>query len=158
MPLLHAGSLSLDSLVAGLALAPLLPRGAERVAASVLFGAADGFASLLATLIGAHLMVAPGVLALYGAYVFTAVVVASVFAAPGRRRSLWAILVILAVALSVDNLLSPAAPVPSGIASFALALIGLAAGARVAGGLRSRMRVAWIGVGLVAAIYLSLAS
>jgi putative Mn2+ efflux pump MntP len=158
MHLLHAGSLSLDSLVAGLALAPLLPRALEWVAASVLFGAADGFASLVATLIGAHVVVAPGVVALYGAYVFAVVVVASMFAASGRRRSLWAVLVMVAVALSVDNLLSPTAPVPAGVASFVLALLGLTVGARIAGGLRSRMRITWIGVGLFAAVYLSLVS
>jgi hypothetical protein len=54
MDLIHAGSLRLDSLVAGLGLAPLLPRASERVVASVLFGAADGLASLIATLVDPH--------------------------------------------------------------------------------------------------------
>lgn len=158
MQLIHAGSLSLDSLVAGLALAPLLPRASEWVTASVLLGAADGFASLLATLIGAHVVVAPAVIVLYGAYVLTVVMAASMFAASGRRRSLWAVLVMVAVALSLDNLLSPAAPVPAGVASFALALLGFAIGALLASRLRSYRRVAWIAVGLLAAIYLSTVS
>jgi hypothetical protein len=155
MDLVHAGSLSLDSLVAGLALAPLLPRASERVAASVLFGAADGLASLVATLVGTHVMVPA---ALYGAYVFAVVVVATTFVASSRRRSVWAVVVTVAVAFSVDNLLSPTAPVPAGVASFTLALFGLVVGARLAGGLRNHLRIAWIGAGLLAAAYLSVAS
>lgn len=154
MPLLHAGSLSLDSLVAGFALAPLLSRASEWLAASVLFGAADGLASL----VGTHVVVAPGMVALYGAYVFAVVVVATMFAVSGDRRSLWAVIVAVAVALSVDNLLSPTAPAPAGVASVVLALLGFVVGARLAAGLRSRLRIAWIGAGLLAAVYLSLAT
>ncbi len=157
MHLLHAGSLSLDSLVAGLALAPLLPRASEWVAASALLGAADGFASLLATLDGTHVVVAPGMVALYGAYVLAVVVVASMFAASGRRRSLWAVVAMVALALSLDNLLSPTAPAPAALASAVLALLGFAVGARLAGSMRSRWRIVWIGAGLLAAVYLSLA-
>lgn len=155
MDLVHAGSLSLDSLVAGLAFAPLLPRASERVAASVLFGAADGLASLLATLVGTHVVVPA---AFYGAYVFGVVVVAITFVASSRRRSAWAVVATVAVAFSVDNLLSPTAPVPAGVASLTLALFGFVVGARLAGGLRNRVRIAWIGAGLLAAAYLSLAS
>jgi predicted lysophospholipase L1 biosynthesis ABC-type transport system permease subunit len=155
MDLVHAGSLSLDSLVAGLALAPLLSRASERIAASVLFGAADGLASLVATLVGTHVVVPA---ALYGAYVFAVVVTATAFAASSRRRSVWTVVATVAVAFSVDNLLSPTAPAPAGVASFALALLGLVVGARLAGGLQRRLRIAWIGAGLLAAAYLSVAS
>jgi putative Mn2+ efflux pump MntP len=155
MDLVHAGSLSLDSLVAGLALAPLLPRASERLGASVLFGVADGLASLVATLVGTHVVVPA---ALYGAYVLAVVVVATTFAASSRRRSVVAVVATVAVAFSLDNLLSPTAPAPAGVASFTLALLGLAVGARLAGGLRNRVRIAWIGAGLLAAAYLSVAS
>jgi hypothetical protein len=155
MDLVHAGSLSLDSLVAGLALAPLLPRASERVAASVLFGAADGLASLVATLVGTHVVVPA---ALYGAYVLAVVAAGTAFAASSRRRSVLAVVATVAVAFSLDNLLSPTAPAPAGVASFALALLGLVVGARLAGRLQSRLRIAWIGAGLLAAAYLSVAS
>jgi predicted lysophospholipase L1 biosynthesis ABC-type transport system permease subunit len=155
MDLVHAGSLSLDSLVAGLALAPLLPRASERVTASVLFGAADGLASLVATLVGTHVVVPA---ALYGAYVFAVVVGATTFVASSRRRSVWPVVATVAVAFSVDNLFSPTAPAPAGAASFALALLGLAVGVRLTGSLRNRLRIAWIGAGLIAAACLSVVS
>ncbi len=157
MPFFHAGWLSLDSLVAGLALASLLPRAPERVAASVLFGLADGLASLYATLSGTHLAVLAGMAVLYCAYALTVVVAASAFAASSRRWSAWAVVATVAVALSLDNLLSPAAPAPAGVASAVLALLGLAVGARLARGLGSRARVAWVAAGLLAATYLPLA-
>jgi putative Mn2+ efflux pump MntP len=154
MDLVHAGALSLDSLVAGLALAPLLARASERVAAAVMFGAADGLASLVATLVGTHVVVPA---ALYGAYVVAVVGVASAFAASSARRSMW-VMATVAIAFSIDNLFSPTAPVPAGVASFALALLGFAVGARLAGGLRNRLRVAWIGTGLLVAACLSVAT
>jgi hypothetical protein len=169
MLLTHALSLSVDSLVGGAAVAPLVPRASYRLAAAVLFGAADAAASFLGALIAIPLhgllVVTPAMIALYGAYL----VAVSTLAARGlagigavgsatrvRARQLPALLIpgALAVALSIDNLVSAAAGqeaslATAGCSSAALALLGLTAGSRLLRGLPNGRRTAWVGVGLL---------
>lgn len=168
MSFLHIVLLSLDSLVAGCALAPLLTRASQRVAAAVLVGAADAAASMLGALISLSPhglpVAAPAVLALYGVYLISVTGLAGrgLRAAeeqgqPLRARSsfvpTWVVLGALAAALSLDNLLSPgAAPavVALGACSAGVMLAGLVAGGRVSRDWSDTGRRAWLGAGLVA--------
>lgn len=164
MPLTDALSLSIDSLIVGAALAPLVCTASSRLAAAALFGAADAFASLLGTVIVVPLqgllVAAPALPALYGAYL----VAVAILAGRGLRATSgtgtpWnlpalAVLSVVAVALSVDNLVAPAAAsgaavVAMGATSAALVLVGFALGEPVFRGLSATRRVGWIGVGLV---------
>lgn len=149
--------LSLDSFVAGCAIAPLLGRASHRMAAAAMFGAADATATSLGALLvlplhGA-LSAAPGVLALYGAYLLAVSTLARRELQAVRAPAL-GVAAALAVALAVDNLLAPAAAHPAwalatGGASAALLLLGFAAGARLSERLPARRRTAWIGAGLI---------
>lgn len=169
MLLTHALSLSVDSLVGGAAVAPLVSRASYRVAAAALFGAADAAASLVGGLVAMPLhgllVVTPAMIALYGAYL----VGVSTLAARGlagigavgsaaracpRQLPTLLILGALAVALSIDNLVSAAAGQEASVAtvgctSAALALLGLTAGSRLLRGLPDGRRTAWVGVGLL---------
>ena len=151
--------LGLDSLVAGLVVAPLLRRSSYRLATAALFGAADAAASLLGTLIAVPLhglhVVAPVVPALYGLYLLVGVVLAgrSLESAKAMgRASTLPVLCALAVALSVDNLVAGtgASAVAAGYSSAALMLLGLAVGGRVFDVLCGTRLTAWTGAGLVA--------
>ena len=114
-------ALSVDSLVAGAAVAPLLRRGSHRLAAAAFFGAADGAASLLGAAIAAPLqgllVMAPAMPALYGVYLIAVSNLAGRgLRALGARRGgaaghlpALAVLGALAVALSLDNLVTSAA-------------------------------------------------
>jgi len=155
LPFTHVALLSIDSLIAGCALAPLLPRASQRLAAAAMFGAADAAASTLGALVSPPLQ---GVLdpaaafpALYAVYLAVAIGVAG--AATARSRP-WLIVAALAVALSLDNLVSPPAThapaVLVGAASAAAVLLGLAAGARVLRGLPDGRRGAWLVAGVAA--------
>lgn len=160
MTLTHAALLSLDSLVAGFALAPLLSSASRRLAAAGLFGAADAAASSLGALVALPLHgvlgAAPGLAALYAVYLAVAIGLAGrgLDAAEKPGLPAWAILGALAAALSLDNLASPvgahAAPAVAvlGAGSAAAMLLGLAAGARVLRGLPDRPRSAWLGAGV----------
>jgi hypothetical protein len=168
MPLTDAAFLSIDSFVAGCAVAPLLCGASYRLAAAVLFGSADAAASFFGTLIAAAphglLVVAPGMPALYGVYLLAV----SHLAGRGLRATgperppsragsggmAWVILTSLAVALSVDNLVSGAPAdggwvAVAGCGSAAAMLLGLAVGGRVFHGLSATRRSGWIGVGLM---------
>lgn len=169
MPLTHAISLSFDSLVAGAAVAPLVRRPSYRLAAAALFGAADATATLLGTLIAVPLhgllVIGPALPGLYGLYLVAASRLARRSLPPGddpgrparagpRHMPTLAVLATLAVALSIDNLVSAAAgqgasPAAAGSTSAVLALLGLAAGSRLLRGLPDRRRTGWIGAGLL---------
>jgi hypothetical protein len=160
MPLSHVPLLSLDSLIAGCALAPLLPRASGRLAAAGLFGAADAAGSALGALVSLPfhgvLGAAPGLAALYALYLAAATCLAGrgLEAAEKPGPSAWVILGALAAALSLDNVASPvaahAAPAVAvlGVSSAALMLLGLAVGARVLRGLPDRSRSAWLAAGV----------
>jgi hypothetical protein len=174
MPLTDA-LLSADSLVAGLAVAPLLHSRSQRLAAAVLFGCADGAASLAgASLAVALPAAAPAVVALYGAYLVAVSALAgrglravcdrtlARCAGSGRVRAL-GVLGALAVALSVDNLVSSAAAqgasiVAMGCTSAALTLVGLTVGGRVLRGLPDRRRTGWVGAGVIATAVMAVLS
>lgn len=176
IPVTHTLVLSLDSLVAGCALAPLLASASHRLAAAILVGSADAAASLLGSLIWLprHGLVAaaPVMTALYGAYLIVATSLAGcgLRAASEDGRSplprarhlpTWMILGALAAALSVDNLLSPGgaqAVGADGLISGALMLCGLCAGARISRCWSCSVRSAWLGAGLVAATSLAVLS
>lgn len=158
MSFMHTVVLSLDSLVGGCALAPLLSRTSQRLVAAGLIGVADAAASLVGSLVsltpGGLPITAPAALALYGLYL---VVVTSLAGRGLRARSAllppWMVLGALAAALCVDNLLAPgAAPavVAAGAVSAGLLLAGLAAGARISRDWSPTARGAWLGAGLVA--------
>src|SRR4051794_7629984 len=145
MHLAHVAFLSLDSLIAGLAVAPLLTSASSRLAGAALFGVADAAASSLGALVSLPLAgaFAP---ALYAVYI----TIATTLAARGSRP--YGAVAALAAALSVDNLVPPAAA-PAGIqgaASAAAMLVGLAIGARVVRGLPERQRTAWLLAGVAA--------
>lgn len=175
MSFLHTVVLSVDSLAAGCALAPLLPRTSQRLAAAALVGTADAAASLLGSLISPAptglSVAAPAALALYG---ISLIAVTSV-AGGGRRAAnppgascarvaggpTGIVLVALAAALSVDNLLSPgvaANVVAVAACSGGLMLAGLAAGGRLRRGRSSGSPSAWLGAGLVATAWLAVLS
>ena len=169
MHVTNALLLSFDSLVAGIAVAPLVRSAPCRLVAAVLFGVADGAASLLGALVAVPLhgllVVAPVMPALYGVYLAAASSLAArglratdearSRVGPGRPATP-AILGALAVALSVDNLVSSAAAdgasvVAVGCASAALMLVGLTVGGRAFAALAGGRRGAWVGVGLMIA-------
>ncbi len=177
MPLTDA-LLSADSLLAGLAVAPLLHSWSHRLAAAVLFGCADGVASLvgasLAISIPGALVAAPAVVALYGAYLIAASALAGrglracSDRGPARRAGsgqlpALGVLGALAVALSVDNLVSSAAAhgasiVAMGCGSAALTLLGLTVGGRALRGLPDRRRTGWVGAGAIATALMAVLS
>lgn len=152
--------LGLDSLIAGLVVAPLLRRSSYRLSAAVLFGAADAAASLLGTLIAVPLsgpiLVAPGISALYGLYLVTVTLLGARSLesanAMGRASTL-PVVGALAIALSADNLVAGegTSTAAAGCTSAALMLLGLAVGRRVFDGLPGARRSVWIGAGLIAA-------
>jgi putative Mn2+ efflux pump MntP len=168
MLLTHALSLSVDSLVGGVAVAPLVRRASYRLAAAAVFGVADAAASLLGGLVATPLhgllVVTPAMIAVYGAYLLAVSALAARGLAVGapvglatlafpRRLPPFLILGALAVALSIDNLVSAAAGQQAavgtvGCASAALALLGLTAGSRLHR-LTDTRRMAWVGVGLL---------
>jgi putative Mn2+ efflux pump MntP len=176
MSVMHMVLLSLDSLVAGCALAPLLSRASHRLAAAVLVGSADAAASMLGSLIvvplGGLPIAASAVIALYGIYLICVTSlagrglrVASQLGRSSRAHSApvptWVVLVALAVALSIDNLLSAGdAPefLPVAACSGGLMLVGVAAGGRISRGWSYRARSAWLGAGLVATACLAVLS
>lgn len=151
--------LGLDSLVAGLVVAPLLRSSSYRLATAALFGAADAAASLLGMLIAVPLhglhVVAPGVPVLYGLYLLVGAVLAGRSLESAKavgRASTLPVFGALAIALSVDNLVAGpgASVVAAGCSSAALMLLGLAVGGRVFDGLPGPRVGAWTGAGLVA--------
>ena len=160
MTFTHGALLSLDSLIAGLALAPLLPNASRRLAAAGLFGAADAAASALGTLFALPLQgvlgAVPGLAGLYAVYVALATSLAGRGMGTAEKPRPPAFLVVgaLAAALSLDNLVSPgaAAGAPGiavlGATSAASMLLGLAVGARVLRGLPDRSRSAWLAAGV----------
>ena len=173
MALTNALVLSFDSLVAGVALAPLLPKASHRLAAVVLFGVTDAAASLAGASIAISprglLVVAPGLLALYGVYLVAATTLASHGLRrakdPGRPTRVrspqlprLAIVGALAVALSIDNLLSAVSGpvVLMGAMSAALMVLGLAVGGRLVRCEGDRPRAAWVGIGLTITACLAL--
>jgi hypothetical protein len=145
-----AALLGIDSLLAGFALAPLLRTARGRLAAAALFGAADAAASLVALQHRGLLDAAPAMPALYGVYLL----VVGGLALGVRQLPPLAVAAGLAVALSVDNLVSSAAAhdpwVAAGLggSSAALLLLGVGIGGRVSSGLPGGRRTAWIGAGL----------
>ena len=154
MALLDAALLSLDSFLAGCAVAPLLARTSHRLAAAGLFGGADAVASALAlTWLPPQglLLAAPIMVAAYGAYLLAATALAGRGLRAGHAPG-WLVLGALAVALSLDNLLSaapdPVAVAAAGSASAALLLLGLIAGARLARRVDVAPRQRWLGAGL----------
>jgi putative Mn2+ efflux pump MntP len=174
MPLPDA-LLSADSLVAGLAVAPLLHRWSYRLAAAVLLGCADGAASFAGASIAISapgpLVAAPAVVALYGAYLIAVSALAgrglqalhdrgpATRAGAGKLAAL-GVLGALAVALSVDNLVASAGAsvVAMGCASAALTLVGLSVGGRVLRGMTDRRRTGWVGAGVIATALMAVLS
>src|SRR4051794_9828048 len=147
MPLTDA-ALSVDSLVVGAAVAPLMRSGSHRLAAAALFGTADAVATSIGRLIVAPLqgmvVVAALMPALYGVYLLAvsglaarglrvATAAESPSGAARRHVPALAVLGASAVALSVDNLVAAAtaheASVAAiGCASALAALLGLTIG------------------------------
>ena len=178
MALANAVLLSVDSLIAAVAVAPLLSRASHRVAAVALFGVADGAASFLGTLIAVPLrgllVAAPAAVALYGVYLIAVTILAgrglktaSDAGPTDRVRSghlpTLAILGALAAAMSVDNLVSGAAEGGASVAvlgctSAALMLLGLWVGGRISHGFSAGRRGAWVGAGLMLTACLALVS
>jgi hypothetical protein len=160
MPFTHVPLLGLDSLIAGCALAPLLPSASRRMAAAGLFGVADAAASSLGALVSLPLHgllgAAPSLPALYAVYVAAAAGLAGrgLEAAERPGRPAWVVLGALAAALSVDNFVSPVAGHAAsavavlGASSAALTLLGLAVGARALRGLPDSTRPAWLAAGV----------
>lgn len=156
--------LGLDSLVAGLSLAPLLRTSRSRLTAAVAFGAADAGASLVGGVIAAPprglFTMAPGVPALFGLYLLVVGAVAALGLEHANRlgrASALPITITLALALSVDNLAAGdgAPAVASGLSSAAFVLLALYAGGRFLESKPATRRIVWTGAGLIATACLS---
>ena len=139
--MLASVGLGIDSFLACLAVAPIVPRRRDRIALAAILGASDGYATFAASVGGLTLyLVAAGIV--LGAL---AIAVAS----PGLRR-----VSALPVLLSIDNLVTPLSPgdaVAAGVASFALAGLGFVASTMILRTVPPRLhaRVA-IALGIVA--------
>lgn len=161
----HVALLSLDSLVAGCALAPLLPTASRRLAAAGLFGTADAVASSLGALIvlplGPVLAAAPALPALYAVYLALVTGLAGRGLLEKREGRALPILGALAAALSLDNALSPAVAhspldvAALGAGSAAAMLLGAAVGVRLLGLLPEDRRGAWLAAGVAASACLA---
>ncbi len=148
--------LSVDSLVAAIAIGPLVGRGSKRLRLALLFGACDMAATLGAWGFGLAPQpwlraLTPGGLALCGIYLLASARIAA--QRPG-------IVCLLPVLLALDNLSMPAPPAEAlafGAVSAALGYIGLAIGAAAAAPI-ARCRERWVGAGALAAFAVALLS
>jgi putative Mn2+ efflux pump MntP len=140
--------LSLDSLAAAIAVGPLIGRGPVRLRLALLFGACDAAATSAAWTLGIVPprwlpALAPGGLALYGAYLLALGEIAA-------RRS--RIVYFLPVLLCFDNLVTPAPPPDAlvfGMVSAGAAYLGLIIGTATVPDIRRPER--WAGAGVFAA-------
>jgi hypothetical protein len=168
MLLLRAVLSSLDSLAAGCAFGALLGRRSSRLVVAAAFGVADGAGSMLGGLLSTGprglLAGVPVLPALYGVYLLFVIGWARrrlrPVGLPGAAWSPMAVIVVVAVALSLDNFVT-ATPgtgfslLVIGAISGVLALAGLGAGGAIVSGWPDRRRRIWLDAGLAIAVALA---